>query len=96
MIAIFTKDMTFEALKKSVENESYRFFEMRRYLNEKGKVLEETYSIISAECEFSETKEELIENINQTINAGKIKNDDVIKKLNAFKKNILGELVARA
>lgn len=89
MKTIFTKDMTFEELKKVVEHESYRFWEMHRYLNESGKVMEETYSIISTECEFSQTKEDLLENINQTVEAGKVKDEKVIKKLNAFKKNIL-------
>lgn len=89
MRAIFTKDMTFKELKKAAETESYRFWEMRSYLNEKGKVMEETYSIISTNCEFSETKEDLKRNIEEDIEAGKIKDEKVINKLNSFIKNVL-------
>ena len=89
MKAIFTKDMTFEELKKGAEMESYRFFEMRSYLNERGKVMEETWEVISANCEFSETKEDLKRNIEEDIEAGKVKDEKVINKLNSFIKNIL-------
>lgn len=89
MKAIFTKDMTFEELKMGAEMESYRFFEMRNYLNESGKVMEETWEVISTNCEFSYTKEDLKRNIEEDIEAGKIKDEKVINKLNSFIKNIL-------
>ena len=89
MKMIFTKDMTFEELKKGAEMESCRFFEMRSYLNEKGLVMRGTWEVISANCEFSETKEDLKRNIEEDIEAGKIKDEKVINKLNSFIKNIL-------
>lgn len=89
MKSIFTKDMPFEELRKGAERESYRFFEMSRYLNESGKVMKETWDVISDNCIFAETKEDLKRNIEQDIEEKRIKDEKVIKKLNAFIETIL-------
>ena len=89
MKAIFTKDMTFEELKKGAKMEFQRFFEMRRYLNEKGKVLKDTWEVISDNCDFSETKEDLKRNIEEDIETGRVKDEKIIKYLNAFIETVL-------
>lgn len=86
---VFTKDMTVEEIEKAADKQWAKLHDVYIYLNEAGKAAETTFHEISWECTFSETKEDLINNIDESIKNGRIKDARVIKNLNHFKKNYL-------
>ncbi len=88
MKQIFKKGMTVEEIKKVADEQEAKLRDMYIYLNEAGAAAADTHYIISWEATFSETIEELINNINDHIEKEHV-NDRVKKNLNHFIKNFL-------
>ena len=88
MKQVYKKGMTVEQIKKAADDQGAKLQEVLIYLNEAGKAAADTHHIISWEATFSETIEELINNINERIEKENV-NDRVKKNLNHFIKNFL-------
>lgn len=86
---LFTKDMTIAEISEAAEKRENELRAVSFYLNEKGKALIEALDLIEWNCVFSETKEELIKNINEDIKRHCNLMDETIVFLNKFIKNTL-------
>ena len=88
MKQVFKKGMTVEEIKQAADEQGAKLNDMYIYLNEAGAAAADTHHIISWEATFSETIEELINNINEHIEKEHV-NDKVQKNLKNFIKNYL-------
>ncbi len=88
MKRIFKKGMTVEEIKKAADERNEKLMDMQIYLNEAGVAATDSYHIISWEATFSETIEELANNIKEHMEKEKV-NERVKKNLNNFIKNYL-------
>ena len=82
------RNMTFEEIKEMADRQHTKFWNMHQYLNDLGKEMLETYSIIDWNCSFASNKEELAELIQEDIEKDKVKNKHVLRILNNFIKLI--------
>lgn len=85
------KNMTFEEIKETVNEEFDRFWDMQNYLNENGKNTMYTFQTLRWCCTFSQSKNELKEQILDEIEKGRTTGEKEIRNLNHFIKNILQE-----
>ena len=76
--------MNYEEIKEMADRQHTKFWDMHQYLNETGKEMLETYSIIDWNCAFAGNKTELAEIIQEDIERGKVKNKHVLRNLNNF------------
>lgn len=76
--------MNFEEIKEMAHHQHTKFWDMHQYLNESGKEILETYSIIDWNCAFAGEKKELAELIQEDIERGKVKDKHVLRNLNNF------------
>lgn len=88
MKQIFKKGMTVEEIKNAADEQEAKLRDMYIYLNEAGAAALDSHNIISWEATFSETTEELANNIKEHIEKEHV-NDRVKKNLNHFIKNFL-------
>ncbi|MBR2555146.1 MAG: hypothetical protein IKE94_09825 [Aeriscardovia sp.] len=83
------KNMTLEQINEWAEERYKKFSEMSQYLNDYGKETFEALYEITWFMPFSDTKEELANNLKEAMDNGKIKKEGTIFKLNYFIKNYL-------
>ena len=91
MNALFNKDMTVTEIARIANERWFKFHELDMYLNEEGKAAKETYNIIESDCDFAESLEELVREIDIDIEDTVIKSPLVIRNLKGFRKMITGD-----
>lgn len=79
--------MTFSEVYEFIETKYNEFSKISLYLNERGKNMLDTYSIILDKAEFCNTNEELVNDINRVIERFD-ENNAIVKNLKGFIKQI--------
>lgn len=90
MKSLYKKSMTVKEIEEAADKSWKKLDEVSIYLNEAGKQARECHSIISKECTFSDTIEELKNNLTKIVNEQDT-DIKIRKMLNFFIKNFLND-----